>query len=217
MRNLTVQFVRKCRVEHLKQGCLVQWVTKPASAVAKVSRTTMIAPLQKSSSLPQITVQLSDERVFVRLAKNEQELEWGVSKTAGVVPPLPNTISLSLFTDVVCGSNCPMLKNAAAKNKDAEEFRDKCIELLPANANSETSTKVRACFYVDDMTNFALLVDGLKTLFGKPMQMANEDIRALVAAQMTKRMFDLESVVFDPSSAPAVPANKPSTYDFQGK
>jgi hypothetical protein len=312
VRNLTVQFVRKCRVEHLKQGwhtrgiffffffanvgagCVVQWVMKPSSSssTAKVSRPTMvksrtkrklrvlilclfrqIAPLQKSSSMPQITVVLSEERVFVRLAKNEQELEWGVSKTvrdiflfsfflnliaflkAGVVPPLPNSISLALFSDVVCGSNCPMLKNASAKNKvfflllfsvcltmvnakDTEEFRDKCIELIAANNANASDPKTRACFYVDDMLNFALLVDGkegvekskvelldpdfccmqgLKTLFGKPMLMANEDIRALVAAQMTKRMFDLEGVVFDPSSPPSVPSSKPPNYDFLSK
>ena len=229
VRNLTVAFVRKCKVDHFKQGCLVQWVT-PGSVPgvgggaggglgggsggfpsAPKLRTTVIQPLQKSASSAGMLVQLSHEQVFIRLSKNEQELEWGVSKAAGVTPPLPNSISLGLFGDIACGALCPIMK-ASRPTKELEEFRDKCIELVPLAADCKTHT----CFYVEDMSNFALLVDCLKTLFGKPMTMANEDIRALLAAQMTRRMFDLEPLAFDPAAPPAVPA-RPTQYDFAGK
>ncbi len=210
VRNLTEKFVRKCKVDRLKQGCLVQFVNSVASAQgAAKMRTTMIQPLQKSNSTLQMTVQLSREYVWIRLSKNEQDLEWGVSKMQGVTPPLPNSIALSLFNDVQCGASCAVFKRGP---KEGEEFRDKCVELVPITSD----TKKHTCMYVEDMANFALLVDALKTLFGKPMTMANEDIKALVASQMTKRFFELDAIQFDPSAPPPVPP-RPSQYDFVNK
>jgi hypothetical protein len=205
--NLTLNFVKKCKIDHLKRGCVVQWVTASQASLPNQKRN-----LQKSSSNISSSIKLSSEYSFLRLSKNEQDLEWGVAKVSNVTvaPPLPNSTPLSLYKDLVCGAACPIMK-FSNHLKDAQEYRDKCIELVGSSKEGE-----HLCFYVDDMFNFAMFVDGLKTLFGKPMMMASEDIKSLVAAQMTKRMFDLEGVVFDVESVPEV-INKPLQYNFVNK
>ena len=207
VQNLTVDFVRKCRVDHLKRGCLLRWMVASAPDATSSKRTTMASALQKSSQALTFAVQIAPEQVFLRLSKNEQDLEWGPAKIPGVTPPLPNSINLNLYNDLACGGACPIFKKA----RGGEEYRDKSIELLALSPDK----KKHVCFYVEQMSDFSMLVDGLRTVFGKSMLMGDEDIRALVAAQMTKRRFDLEGVQFE-LQTPPVP-QKPLQYDFISK
>merc|ERR1712046_112774 len=56
VKNLTIDFVRKCRIEHLKRGCRVRWVVATTAAQLPGKRATVAAALQKSSFNVQSTV-----------------------------------------------------------------------------------------------------------------------------------------------------------------
>lgn len=140
-----------------------------------------------------------------------------------MTPPLPNSIALALFCDIMCGSLCPSLKMVVANmrgkdvNAGLDDVKDRCIELVTVPPDPNSSARPvepkHSVFVVEEASDFTAWMDGLKAVFNKPLLMAEEDIKALVGAQMTKRMFDLNDVEFDPTPPP-VPA-RPPNYDFR--
>lgn len=225
VKQMTTAFVRRCKIDHLKKGCTIRWLRVNSNSMTSQGRSKAQMPSQ---------FLLSSDLLFIRLAMNEQGLEWGVAKVAGVTPPLPNTIALASFGDLAFGGSCPLFKTAStskAKDTTMEECRDRCLELLPPTLPPDgsgglsmsrsnitmTDASAATCFVFEDASMFPIWVDGLKALFQKPLLMAEDDIKALVAAQMTKRALDLEGVDFDPHTPPQPPANKPVNYNFTKK
>eukprot|EP01104_Vermistella_antarctica_P012204 TRINITY_DN348_c0_g1_i1.p1 TRINITY_DN348_c0_g1~~TRINITY_DN348_c0_g1_i1.p1 ORF type:complete len:706 (+),score=182.78 TRINITY_DN348_c0_g1_i1:325-2442(+) len=195
--------------ESAESGPLVNMRRSVREDVMTMVKTQKISLMKEGTHFQQYRTLKKQQFIFLRL--NAAETEFQVAFTSSTVTPseFQRKVNASDCAGVVTGMMCPTFRKE--KKKPDEEVVKRSFSLLLKNGESiDLVAQTR-----DDYVNWA---DGLRVFLGSGKVEIKEnvdDIKALVDAEVTVRLLDLEGSRV-PKRAPPVPP-PPADFEFAGE